>query len=133
MELSAISWVAVILGGIAFFLIGGIWYGPLFGKLWMRETGMTEERARESNLPLIFGSTFVLETIGAIGLAAVLGKDVSVAGGLVGGLLVGLLIVATSLAVQVIYERRSSTLWALNAGYNVIGFAAMGAIIGAFQ
>jgi hypothetical protein len=46
---------------------------------------------------------------------------------------VGVLVVATTLAIQSLYERKPLGLWALNAGYNVIGFAVMGLIIGALQ
>ncbi len=37
-------------------VVGFIWYGkPLFGKAWMKETGITEEAAKESNLALTMG------------------------------------------------------------------------------
>lgn len=133
MDFSSVSWLGAILGGVAFFLVGGVWYGPLFGDQWMTATGMTEERARASNLPLIFGGTFVLEVIAGIGLAAVIGEGASPASGAVTGLLVALLIAAPVLLVQSLYERKPAVLWGLNVGYNVIGFVVMGLIIGALQ
>lgn len=38
-------------------VIGSIWYSPKigFGKAWMTATGMTEEKAKTSNMFLIFG------------------------------------------------------------------------------
>ena len=133
MDFGAVSWLGAVLGGVAFFAVGGVWYGPVFGKQWMAAAGMTEERARESNLVAIFGGTFVLEVLAAVGLAALIGEDASPGSGAVTGLLVALLIVNPILGVMSLYERKSITLWSLNAGYNLIGFAAMGAIIGAFQ
>ena len=133
MDFSSVNWLGAVLGGVAFFLVGGVWYGPLFGDRWMAATGMTEERARESNLPLIFGGTLVLEVVAGIGLAALLGEDPSPADGALLGLLLGLLIAAPVLLVQSIYERKAPALWTLNVGYNLIGFVLMGLVIGLLQ
>lgn len=40
-------------------IVGSIWYGPLFGKAWMKEMGFTEESMKNGNMPLIFGLSFV--------------------------------------------------------------------------
>lgn len=133
MDFGNVSWLGVLLAGIAFFAVGGVYYGPLFGDRWMAAAGMTQERARESNLPLIFISTFVLELIAAVGLALVIGEEASVVEGLVNGLLLNLLLVLPVLAVLSVFERKSWDLFALNAGYNLVGFMVMGAILGAFQ
>lgn len=135
MDFGAVSWLGALLAGVAFFAFGALWYGPLFGKLWTAETGVTEETAAEGNLPVIFGATLVLEILAAAGLAAILGGrgELSVAGGLAAGIAAGALIVVPVLGVLALYERKSVTLWALNGGYNLVGFAIMGAIIGAFQ
>lgn len=34
-----INYVAVLVAGIAAMILGGIWYGPLFGKMWMKGMG----------------------------------------------------------------------------------------------
>lgn len=133
MDFGAISWPAVLVATIAFFAIGGIYYGPLFGDAWMQAADMTEEDAADSNMPMLFAGTLVLEAIAAVGLAAVIGADSSAGSGAWVGGLVGVLIVATMLGVNALYERRGPTLWALNAGYSVIGFVVMGAIIGWLQ
>jgi hypothetical protein len=133
MEFASVSWLGAVLAGAAFFAVGGLYYGPVFGKQWMAASGVTEEQARESNMPVIFGGTLVLEIIAAIGLAALIGADVTPVAGLVMGLAVAVLIVVPVLGVLGLYERKGITLWALNAGYNLIGFAVMGLVIGAFQ
>lgn len=133
MEFSEISWLGVVLAAVAFFAVGALWYGLLFSKPWTRLSGITEEQARGSNLPLTFGTTAVLGLVAAIGLAAVIGSDASAGSGVGIGLLVGVLVVAPVLGIQSLYDRKPLALWALNAGYNVVGFAVMGIIIGAFQ
>jgi hypothetical protein len=69
-------------------------------------TGITEEQARGSNLPLTFGVTGVLGLVAAIGLAAVIGSDASAGSGLGTGLAVGVLVVAPVLGIQSLYERK---------------------------
>ena len=44
MDLSNINWLAVLVAALSTFILGGLWYGPLFGRTWMRASGMTEER-----------------------------------------------------------------------------------------
>lgn len=44
-------------------IIGSVWYGPLFGKSWMKEMGFTEESMKQANMPLIFGLSFVCSFI----------------------------------------------------------------------
>jgi hypothetical protein len=133
MDFTAISWLGVLLAAVAFFAVGAVWYGLLFSKPWARLSGVTEEEARGSNLPLIYGTTALLGLVSAIGLAALLGPDATVASGLGAGLGVGVLIVGPALLIQSLYERKPLTLWALNAGYNAVGFAVMGLVIGALQ
>lgn len=133
MDFGNVSWLGVLVAGVAFFAIGGVYYGPLFGDRWMDASGVTEETARQSNLPLVFISTFILELIAAVGLALVIGEDATPVEGLVNGLLLDLLLVLPVLGVLSVFERKSWDLFALNAGYNLLGFMAMGAIIGAFQ
>ena len=133
MEFSEISWLGVVLAGIAFFGVGAMWYGALFARPWMRLSGVTEEQARSSNLVLIFGTTAVLGLVAAVGLAAIIGPDSSAGEGLGIGAAVGLVLVAPVLGIQSLYDRKKVALWALNAGYNLAGFTVMGLVIGALQ
>jgi epoxyqueuosine reductase len=38
-----INWLAVAVSAIANLVVGGLWYGPLFGRPWMKELGLTME------------------------------------------------------------------------------------------
>jgi len=39
-----VNYLAVLLCAISSMIIGFLWYGPLFGKEWMRLVGLTEEK-----------------------------------------------------------------------------------------
>ena len=50
-------------------ITGFIWYNPkVFGGIWMEASGMTEEKAKGANMPLIFGVSFLLSVflVGAV-------------------------------------------------------------------
>ncbi|MDD5152040.1 MAG: DUF1761 domain-containing protein, partial [Flavobacterium sp.] len=51
---------AVLMAALSSFVVGFIWYNPkVFGTIWMKEIGMTEEQAQKGNMIKIFGLTFV--------------------------------------------------------------------------
>ena len=37
------NWIGVILAAISAMVVGYVWYGPLFGKPWMKLVGITKE------------------------------------------------------------------------------------------
>lgn len=128
----AINWLAVLVAALAGFAIGGVWYGPLFGKAWMAESGMTEEKARAGNPVLTYGLTLVLNLIAAVSLAMFIGQgDFSF--GLFAGFMTGATFVSVALGITYLFEQRSLKLWLINAGYQTLLFTAMGAVLGAWH
>ncbi len=64
--LSNINWLSVIVATIAAFILGSLWYSPvLFGKVWQKELGLSDEKIKNANMAVIFGTSFVLEFIAA--------------------------------------------------------------------
>ncbi len=54
------NFLAVLVAALSSFVVGFIWYNPkVFGTIWMKEIGMTEEQAQKGNMLKIFGLTFV--------------------------------------------------------------------------
>jgi hypothetical protein len=131
-HIAAAQWISIFVGALSGFVIGGLWYGPLFQKPWMQLTGMTEDKARQANMALVMGGAYVLNVVGAIGIAIVLGEHRGWAAGLHTGAFVGFFFVATTLGVIYLFEQRPLKLWFINAGYQVVNLAAMGTILGAW-
>lgn len=64
-----INFIAVLLAALVPMVMGFIWYNPkVMGKAWMEASGMTEEKAKGANMPLIFGLSFVFAFIMAFGM-----------------------------------------------------------------
>jgi hypothetical protein len=132
MHFHSINWLAVVVAALSGFVVGGLWYGPLFRKPWMAASGMTFEKGAQGNMPLTFGGAYVLNLIGAIGIAVIIGDHGGIANGAHAGLFTAFFFVATALGVVYLFEQRPLKLWLINAGYQLVNFAAMGAVIGAW-
>jgi len=134
MDLSQINYLAVLVAAIACFVIGGLWYSNLmFAKIWMKESGMTEEKAKESSMIKVFGISFLLSLIISFNLAAFLGPQSDLKLGLMAGGLAGIGWVATSFGINYLFEHRSFKLFLINAGYYAVTFIVAGGIIGAWH
>ena len=130
--MASVNWLAVIVSALAGFAIGGLWYGPLFGKAWMREVGMTDEKMKSASMLKIYGGALLLNLIAAFSLAMFIGKgDVNF--GVFAGFMTGLTFVSMALGVTYLFEHRSLKLWLINAGYQTVIFTVMGAILGAWH
>lgn len=131
--LKELNWLAVVCAALASFALGGLWYSPLlFVKPWMKGSGMTEDRAKEANMPLIFGTTFVLQVIAAIGLGIFTLKS-DWCGGAFKGAFAGVVWVSTSIGTHYLFERKSLTLFLINCGYSIALLTIMGAILGGWK
>ena len=83
--LNNINWLSVIISAISAFVLGGIWYGPMFGKAWMEAFGFTEPDLNKRHLPKVFGLSLVLSFIAALILEMFIGAEANWAfGGLAG-------------------------------------------------
>lgn len=125
---------AVLVAALSTFLIGGLWYSPAFlGKAWMRENGFTEENLKGSNMTKIFGLAFVLALIAALNLAMFLGPESRPEMGALWGFAAGFGWVATFVGTHYLFERRSFTLFLINAGYSIVALTVMGIILAAWK
>jgi hypothetical protein len=128
-----INWLSVILAALSAFVIGSLWYSPiLFGKAWQEEIKLSDSDIKNANMPLIFGSSFVLNLIAAIVLAVFIGKGATAGFGAIAGFLIGIAWIATSLGINYLFARKSLKLYLIDAGYFVLFFPVMGLILGAF-
>jgi len=57
----------LLLAALVPMIVGFIWYNPkVFGKAWMEASGMTDEKVKTGNMPLIFGLSFVFAVLLAV-------------------------------------------------------------------
>lgn len=129
-----ISWIAVLLCGVATLLIGGLWYSPLlFARAWQREAGLSDQTLASGSLPLRFGLAFVLGALAAAAFALFIGNTMTTAQATAAGACAGIAWVAAAFGINYLFEHRSVRLLLINGGYHALQFTAFGAIIGALQ
>lgn len=129
---SRINHLAVFISAIVFFLFGGLWYMPLFGRQWMELTGA----GKSMPLMSVYITVFILGWILAY-VIAVVSADAAhpnpMRHGIEFGVIMGIGIFATMSLMDFLFEGRPLALWAIDAGYVVVGMAIMGGIIGAWR
>jgi Protein of unknown function (DUF1761) len=125
-----INLFAVFAAAVAGFALGGLWYSPLlFARVWQRESGVTDEQIKNSNMAVTFGLAFLLTLIASFVFAVFLGPRPSLVLGLGAGISAGLCWVASSFGINYLFERRSFTLFLINGGYHTLQFTLIGLIL----
>ncbi|HYD93269.1 MAG TPA: DUF1761 domain-containing protein [Candidatus Paceibacterota bacterium] len=131
---------AVIAAAAASFVIGMLWYGPLFGKVWMKMMGFTAESMKAMKLSpvtaMVIGAITTLLTAYVLAHGIVFGNIATgmfgVGGGLTGAFWYWLGFAVPLSAGAFLWEGKSFKLWAFNAAYYLVSFLVMGAILGAW-
>lgn len=121
-----INLVAVLMAAVASMGLGYLWYGPLFGKLWMKEMGMNgSDMSKAAKKGMT--KTYAVMFVGSLVMAYVLAHAIVFAStylkmtGLPAGLMSGfwnwLGFVAPVTLGSVLWEGKSVKLWVINNGY----------------
>ena len=122
-----VSLLATLLATVLSFVLGGLWYGPVFGKAWMRLVGVTEASVRQNFNPAkTYGTTFVLAFLASYVFGMFLGPNPSMALGLGAGASAGIFWVAGSLWTNDLFEGRPFALTLINGGYHTVKFILIG-------
>ena len=136
--LGDVNWLAVIVGAVIYFMLGGLWYSPVFlGKPWMRATGMETPEQGEGPGPAIYVAPLAAYLVSAIVtalLAEATGTD-SLGEGLLLGGLVAIGYSVTLAAVTATFSPKMPepmTWFWITASYNLLGLLIVGALVGAW-
>ena len=129
-----INWLAVLLGALAFFAVGALWYGMLFAKSWQKAAGLSDEKIRSGNLPLIFGLTFLFELL----IASTLWHGIARSGAsdratMMMAIGFGATVMVPALGIHYLYLRKTLTLFLIDSGHIVTGMTAMGGVFLLFR
>ncbi|MFN2258323.1 MAG: DUF1761 domain-containing protein [Parasphingopyxis sp.] len=125
-----VNYLAVGLAGLSAFLLGGLWYGPLFGKAWQRLSGVDVEAAKAASPVRVFGGSLILSLIAAFVFAMFLGPAPELGFATAAGAAAGLCWVAASLGINYLFEQKPFGLWLVNGGYHTLQFTLYGLILG---
>ncbi len=128
----------VLVAAIAGFVIGFLWHGPLFGKVWMKMMGITQKQMKEAQMKNMLpqmAAAFVQQLVlsyvialfaGALGVASAM-DAVQLAFWLWLGFIV------TTHLNGVLWENRKLELYLFNLSYYAALFLAITLIVGLWQ
>jgi hypothetical protein len=132
---------AVLASAVATMVLGFLWYSPmLFARPWTILMGYDpDDKAKLAELQKSAGPSYGLSFIASLVAAAVLGKIIALARastalyGMEIGLAVWLGFVTTVQLTNSMFTRQPAKLYAINTGYQMVCYLAMGAIMGAWR
>ena len=133
MPVWSVAYVGVLIAAIAAMVIGFVWYLPaIAGRAWSAATGISAEKMKAIMGPATLVAGFIMALLQATVLAAAMGwaGTTGVREGVVMGLIIWLGFIATTAAMNVLYEARPSALYWVYGGNSLVTFAVMGAILG---
>ena len=129
-----LNWIAIIILSIAQFAVGSLWFGPLFGKTWMKihhKTTLTKAQEQEmmKGMRKLMLTEFVASLLITIALACLVAAIPTMPGRKV-GLMVWVGFVLPMTASNII-RGNDDRKWmpmkiALAAGYRLISLVAIG-------
>ena len=131
--MKGVNWIGVVLAAVVSYLIGWVWFDPLFGAAWLAEMKMTEEQmAAAGAMPMILG--FVNTLVTCVGLGLLVPRlEGTLMGGLKTGVLAAIFFAGTTSAMNYIYGGDSQKLVMIDFGYMLVMYAVAGAIIGGLK
>jgi Protein of unknown function (DUF1761) len=132
-----INWIAVLVGALAYFAIGALWYSPvLFSKRWISDLKIdVNDPKMKEGVPMIFGGSFVLMFVSSLAIA-ILAARMDLWGWMSGlklGALCSVCFGAAGIGINYLYEKKPISLFLINAGYQVVGCIVAGIIICMWQ
>lgn len=134
-----INWMAVVVAGLATFFLGAVWYMALFGKLWQRLHGFSDEKVKQmqqARPPHIFFGvmifSYLLMSLGVAVVIAWCGARTGLQGAEVGLVLWAGIAAAIGLTAWVASDKPFGV-YAIDLSYQLIFLVMTGAILGAWH
>lgn len=129
-----LNYLAVLVAAVVAMIVGYVWYGPLFGKAWMKETGVSKAET-ERNMSMKYGLMFLGSLVMSWVLAHALIFAIDYLGfGGVNGALAGAFfnwlgfVLPVTLGVTLM-EGRSAKLLFIQNGYYLVTLSLMAVVL----
>ena len=128
-----INYFSILAATVASFLLGWLWYGPLFGKQWMNLMGFKKRNMK--SMKMSAGTAMILGFLSYLLIAYVLSLFINyfnaytIIKGLQLGFWIWLGFIATTTMGSVLWENKSPKLYFLNNAYNLLSLEMMAVIL----
>jgi hypothetical protein len=138
-DFTRINWAAVSVAALATFMLGGVWYQALFGRLWVKLHGFAPEQVaamKAARPPAVFFGGMIAAYLVLAVVVALIVVEFDLRGA-PAGLVLGLLLwlgptSAVAFTGWLASEKPIGTFW-IDASYQFIYMLMMGAILAAWR
>ena len=136
-----INYLAVLVAAIVSHILGFLWYGPLFGQMWISLMKFDKKKVQEAQKKGMKGmwKTMALSFLASLVTAWILAHSIIFASdylkisGLLAGLMVGFMtwlgFYATTMLGSVMWEGKPAKLYFLNVSYYLVSLLLMSSIL----
>ncbi len=138
----AVNYWAIIVTSIINMALGMVWYGPFFGRYWMRVTGVSRDMEKKGAGNAMYRSMFIAFILALISnyvlaqfviMAETVNGMSGWAAGAMGGFWIWLGFILIAHSGVTLWEGKPWKLWALYSGYYLVLFLINGAILAAWM
>ena len=130
----AVNLLSVLVSVIAVFILGALWYGPLFGKTWIRLMDFSEKHMKEAKrkgmakqLVINFISSFIMAYILAYFIQVLFYSELNAI--LFLAFLIWIGFIATTTLGSVLWEGKNIKLYLINNLYSLVSLVIMSLIL----
>lgn len=127
------NYLAILLAAVVGMAIGFVWYGPLFGKMWIKLSGFTHEdmeRAKSKGMSKTYALSFLSLVVTAWIISLLINElGLTTSGALRLAFLVWLGFLVTSMANSVLWEGKSVKLYILGIAERLVSLLSMSGIL----
>ena len=139
-----VNYLAILACGVASIVLGSIWYGPLFGKMWIKEMGWDKvDSSKQAEMKKGMYKSYSLSFIGSLIMAYVLSHALvfasaylqteGISAGLTAGFWNWLGFIAPVTMGNVLWGNQSWKLWMVGNGYCLIQLLIFGMILSVWK
>lgn len=119
-----VNWLSFFLSGLAYFVLGAIWYSFLFSKAWIRlqHIDVNDPTLKKGAATTMLGS-FIFMLISCVGLTVLrqLTPVNNYADALHLGILVSLCFSTPAISIGYLYIKKPLALYLIDCGYHIAG------------
>ncbi len=134
----SVNFMAVALCGVISMVVGALWYGPIAGKAWLEEVGLTKEEIEARGAPIAaMVKSFIASLVLGYGLSVIIAWSGVPAGDWAGGAFVGAvtaaLVIGGGVFPNYAFEDKTLRHFIIHIANIIVVMALMGAMIATLQ